>query len=382
MENQDKKPLSLALNQLKEILKDPNKYVVCQTAPAIRVSLGELFNNPIGTKVTGKMVASLKKLGFKAVFDTNFGADVTIWEESKEFYDRILNDGPFPQFNSCCSGWLNMASKVYKDPIMTKGLISSVKSPIGCVGAICKTYYASKMNIDPNNIVVVAFVPCVLKTQESNLPYNKVNGLKDVDICLTTKDLAALIIDQDIDFNNLKDEEFDNPLGESSGGGVIFGRSGGVLEASLRNAIYMDSKNVFSGDFHFKPSSLSSDINEASLTIANKQINVCHCGMMGLKKIVDLIKQGNCPYHFVEVMACPGGCIMGGGQPMHLSKEGVTPIQVRQKRIEGLNNIDQNQEVRVPALNESVIKLYEDFFDNKAGSTKAKQILHRDYSIQ
>lgn len=381
MENQEKKPLSLALTQLKELLKDPSKYVVCQTAPAIRVSLGELFNNPIGTKVTGKMVTSLKKLGFKAVFDTNFGADVTIWEESKEFYDRVLNNGPFPQFNSCCSGWLNMASKIYKDPIMTKGLISSVKSPIGCVGAICKSYYASKINVDPKNMIVVAFVPCVLKTQESNLPYNSVNGLKDVDICLTTKDLANLIIDQDIDFNNLEDSEFDNPLGESSGAGVIFGRAGGVLEASLRNAIYLDSKTVFSGSFNFKPSSLSNDILEAKVTIANKELLVCHTGMMGLKKIVDLIKQGNCPYHFVEVMACPGGCIMGGGQPMHLPKEGFSPIQVRQLRIDGLNNIDQNQTLRVPALNESVQKLYAEFFENEAGSFSAKAILHRNYSL-
>lgn len=381
MENQEKKLLSLALNQLKELLKDPSKYVVCQTAPAIRVSLGELFNNPIGTKVTGKMVTSLKKLGFKAVFDTNFGADVTIWEESKEFYDRVLNNGPFPQFNSCCSGWLNMASKIYKDPIMTNGLISSVKSPIGCVGAICKSYYASKINIEPKNMIVVAFVPCVLKTQESNLAYNSVNGLKDVDICLTTKDLANLIIDQDIDFNNLEDSEFDNPLGESSGAGVIFGRVGGVLEASLRNAIYLDSKIVFSGSFDFKPSNLSNDILEAKVKIANKELLVCHTGMMGLKKIVDLIKQGNCSYHFVEVMACPGGCIMGGGQPMHLPKEGFSPMQVRQLRIDGLNNIDQNQTLRVPALNESVQKLYAEFFENEAGSLKAKAILHRDYSL-
>lgn len=378
----EKKTLSPNLQQIKELLKDENKYVVCQTAPACRVALGEMFNNPIGTKVTGKMVTSLHKLGFKAVFDTNFGADVTIWEESNELYNRIKNNGPFPMFTSCCSGWLNMACRMYKDLVITNGLISTVKAPIGCLGAICKTYYASKVNIDPSKIVVVAFVPCVLKTQESNMPFNKINGMKDVDICLTTKDLANLIINQDIDFNNLEDSEFDNPLGESSGGAIIFGRSGGVLESALRNTIYLDKKEIFSGDFNFKQSSLSSDIMEASVTIDNKEILVCHSGSMGVKKIIDLIKQGNCPYHFVEVMACPGGCIMGGGQPVHLPKEGVTPIQVRQLRTKGLNDIDSNQEIRVPALNKSVIKLYEEEFDSTIGSSKAEKVLHRDYSIQ
>lgn len=378
----EKKPLSPNLEQIKELLKDKNKYVVCQTAPACRVALGEMFNNPIGTKVTGKMITSLRKLGFKAVFDTNFGADVTIWEESNEFYNRVKHNGPFPMFTSCCSGWLNMACRMYKDPVISNGLISTVKAPIGCLGAICKTYYASKFNIDPSNVVVVAFVPCVLKTQESNMPFNKINGMKDVDICLTTKDLAMLIIDQDIDFNNLEDSDFDNPLGESSGGGAIFGRSGGVLESALRNTIYLDKKEIFSGDFNFKQSSLSSDIMEATITIDNKQLLVCHSGTMGIKKIIDLVKQGNCPYHFVEVMACPGGCIMGGGQPIHLPKEGVTPIQVRQLRAKGLNDIDSSQEIRVPALNKSVIKLYEDEFDSTPGSFKAIKVLHRDYSIQ
>ena len=378
----EKKTLSPALAQIKELLKDDSKYVVCQTAPACRVSLGEMFNNPIGTKVTGKMVNSLKKLGFKGVFDTNFGADVTIWEESNEFYNRVKNNGPFPMFTSCCSGWLNMACRMYKDPVITSGLISTVKAPIGCLGAIIKTYYASKINVDPKNIVVVAFVPCVLKTQESNMPFNKINGMKDVDICLTTKDLANLIIDADIDFNSLEDAEFDNPLGESSGGAVIFGRSGGVLESSLRNAIYMDKKEVFSGDFNFKQSTLSPDIMEAKIDLAGKELLVCHTGSMGVKKIIDLAKQGNCPYNFVEVMACPGGCIMGGGQPVHLPKEGVTPIQVRQLRAKGLNDIDSNQKIRVPALNESVIKLYNDYFDSKPGSSKAEEVLHRDYSIQ
>lgn len=380
MEETIKKPLNPNLQHILDLLKDPSKIVVVQTAPAVRVSLGESFGLPIGSKVTGKMVASLRKIGFKYVFDTDFGADITIWEEANEFYNKLVNNEKLPMFTSCCIGWLNMASKVYKDVVMP--LISTTKSPIGCLGAIVKTYFAEKNNFDPKNIVNIAVVPCVLKAQENVLPYNKVNGIPDVDICITTKDLASIIQYLDIDFNSLNDEEFDNPLGESSGGGTIFGRSGGVMEAAVRSAMYIDNKTIFTSKIPFKPSSYSPDIMEASVTIAGKEVNICHCGMMGVRKIVDLIKSNQCPYHFVEVMACPGGCVMGAGQPVHLPKEGVTPIQVRQLRANGLNDIEANQEYRVSMLNPSAKKVYDEYFEGKPGSHKAEEILHRDYSAK
>lgn len=372
------KPVSPSVKEVYAALNDPNKYVIVQTAPSVRVALGELFNLPIGTKVTGKMVASLRRLGFKAVFDTDLGADITIWEESNEFLQKVLKGGPFPQFTSCCIGWINMAGKVYKDTVLP--LLSTTKSPIGCLGSVAKTFYANRINVKPENIVDVAVVPCVLKTQENKLPYNKTNNIPDVDICITTKDLGVMIENASIDFNSLPDEDFDNPLGESTGGGTIFGRSGGVMEAAIRNAIYLSTKEKFTSKIEFKPSSFSPDIQEAEVVVANKKLLVCHCGMMGVRKIVDLIKANQCPYHFVEVMACPGGCIMGAGQPMHMPKE-VLPAQVKLLRTKGLNDIDESQEFRISALNKSIQEVYNEIFDGKPGSEKAEHDLHRDYSI-
>jgi len=371
-----KKPVNQTITDVLNLMKDPNKYVVVQVAPACRVALGELFNMQVGTVVTSKMVESLKLLGFKAVFDTNFGADVTIMEESAEFYERVKNNGPFPQFTSCCIGWLNMASRMYKDVVMP--LISTTKSPIGCLGSIIKNFYAKKVNVKREDMVVVSIVPCVLKALENKLPYNKTDGIDDVDYCLTTKDLGVMIENANIDFANLKGQEFDSPLGEASGGGIIFGRSGGVMEAAIRNAIYMEKGEIFNQSIEFKSSSISSDIMESEITLLGKQIKICHCGMVGVKAIVELIKTNNCPYHFIEVMACPGGCIMGAGQPMHLPKE-ILPNQVKQMRCAGLNNLDENASYRVSSLNKSVMKVYEEIYDNKVFGEKAENALHRKY---
>ncbi len=375
MLNQVKKP---EISKVEELLKDPSKVVVVQTAPAVRVSLGELFNKTPGTKVTGKMVTALKKLGFKAVFDTDFGADVTIWEEANEFLNKVKNNGPFPMFNSCCIGWLQMANRAYQDLMP---LVSTTKSPIGCLGSIIKTYYASKINVDPKNIVVVAVVPCVLKKMENILPYNKTNGIFDVDFCWTTKDLGQEIKDAGIDFDSLEDSDFDSPLGESTGGGTIFGRGGGVLEAALRNAIYTETGKIETDSFNFKPAAFSNDVLEADVKIGDKNLKVCYCGMMGLRLIADQVRKGTCPYHFVEVMACPGGCILGGGQPVHLPKE-MPAAEVKRLRKEGLNNIDKSQANRVPALNKSLQEVYKAIYDGKPGSEKAEKALHRDYSIK
>ncbi len=378
MENIQVKPAKkLEVGIVEDLLKDPNKVVIVQTAPSVRVALGEMFGAKPGTSVTGKMVAALRQLGFKYVFDTDFGADITVWEEAMEFLKRLKGEGgPLPQFNSCCIGWLATAERTYKDLFSH---ISTVKSPIGCLGSIAKTYFAEKMNINPNNIVVVAVVPCILKKNENALPYNKTNFIYDVDYCWTTKDLGALIKDNNIDFMSLVDSEFDNPLGESTSSGTIFGRSGGVLEAVLRCAIYWDSHTVYTNPIVFTPSSISPDILETEITIANRKVKVCHTGMVGVRKLVEMIRNNECPYDFIEVMSCPGGCIMGAGQPMHLPSEGITPLEVRKARISGLNDIADKQDRKISPLNQSIMKIYDAMFDGTAGSEKAELNLHRKY---
>lgn len=371
-------PKKPEISSVEELLKDPTKVVVVQTAPSVRVSLGELFGGPVGEKVTGKMVAALRQIGFKYVFDTDFGADITIWEEAMEFLRRVKKGGPYPQFNSCCIGWLTTAQRTFPE-FFKAGLISTVKSPIGCLGSVAKTYFAKKLGVDPANVVVVAVVPCILKKNENALPYNKTNGLADVDYCWTTKDLGAVIKERGIDFNALEDSEFDNPLGESTGGGTIFGRSGGVLEAIIRTAIYYDRKSVDASDVTFTPSKLSPDIQECHFELCGVPMTACHCGNIGARLIGNLVKEGKCPYNFVEVMACPGGCIMGAGQPMHLPAEGISLLTARQMRSASLNNIDHGQEIRVSALNPSVQKVYDEIYDGEAGSEKAEKALHRSY---
>ena len=377
MDNVAKPLKKLEVSQVEELLKDSSKVVIVQTAPAVRVSLGEMFSLPIGTKVKGKMITALRKIGFSAVFDTDFGADLTVVEESAEFLKRIKKGGPYPQFNSCCIGWVQLAIRAYQN--FFDGLISTVKSPLGCFGAVARKYYAAKKFINPEDLVVVSIVPCILKKNENQLPYNTTDGFFDVDYTWTTKDLANHIMERGIDFNSLEDGEFDDPLGESTGGATIFGRSGGVLEAIIRTSIYLDTGKVFTDDLVFTPSPLSADIKECTITLAGQEIKVCHCGMVGAKLISSLVQQGNCPYHFVEVMACPGGCIMGAGQPMHLPKEGVTPQQVRDLRSSALNDIDHSQEIRVSALNKSLLKVYDAIFDGEFGSKKAEEVLHRRY---
>lgn len=379
MENVQSKPMKkLEVSQVEELLKNPDKVVIVQTAPSVRVSLGEMFGGKIGEKVTGKMVSALRRIGFRYVFDTDFGADITIWEEAQEFLERVKKGGPYPQFNSCCIGWLSFADRTFHD-FFKDGLISSVKSPIGCLGSVAKTYFADRIGVSPENIVVVAVVPCILKKNENALPYNKTNDLYDVDYCWTTKDLGNLIAERGIDFNALEDGEFDNPLGESTGGGTIFGRSGGVLEAIIRNAIYFDRKTTLAEDVEFVPSPLSPDILDCHFRISGQEMLACRCGMVGARLIGNLVKEGKCPYHFVEVMACPGGCIMGAGQPMHLPAEGIPATEVRRLRTESLNAIDHSQEIRICALNSSVQKVYDAIYDGKPGSEKAEKALHRRY---
>ncbi len=364
--------------QIEQEIADPNKHVIVQTAPAVRVALGELFGVPIGDNVTGKMVTALRNIGFDGVFDTNFGADATVFEEATEFYERIIHGGPFPQYSSCCIGWLQLSGRLYPE-IVNGGYISSIKSPIGCFGAIAKTYYAAKLHIDPRNLVVVAVVPCVLKKNESALPYNTTNGIHDCDYTITTKDLAFMIKERGMDFYSLEDSQFDNPLGESTGGSSIFGRSGGVLEAIIRTLYYIDKGENYPGYIEFSESPKSKDTNEFELTIAGMNIRVCHCSTIGAKAIVAMHEHGETPFDFVEVMACPGGCIMGAGQPIHLPAEGYTPAQVQDARRSSMNNIDDKMDHSCSIQNESLRQIYREIFESKAGSDPAIKVLHRRY---
>ena len=300
-----------------EKLKDPDTYVIVQTAPAVRVALGEEFGMPIGTNVTGKMVAALKRLGFDKVFDTNTGADFTIMEEGTEFIQRLNENYNLPMITSCSPGWVRYVEANYPENIK---YLSSCKSPHEMFGALIKTYYAEKNNIDPEKIYVVSVMPCIAKKYERQRTELKNNGMYDVDCVLTTRELARMIKQANIEFSELENEEFDNPMGEATGAAAIFGVTGGVMEAALRTA-----SEILSGeeleDIDFKQVRGEEGIRRAILKIGERDIKVVVANGLGNAKIImEEIKSGKADYQFVEIMACPGGCIMGGGQPIKNSK--------------------------------------------------------------
>ena len=333
-----------ALSEKSEIAKvdeamKAGKYVVVQTAPAVRAALGEEFGMKIGTPCTGKMVAALKRLGFNKVYDTNFAADLTIMEEATELLDRIQNNGVLPMITSCSPGWVNYAEYYYGDQL---DHLSSCKSPHQMQGAIIKSYFAEKQGLDPKNIFVVSIMPCTAKKFEKARPEMEVEGLRDVDAVLTTRELAKLIKRSGINFNKLPDEEFDQDImGEYTGAGVIFGTTGGVMEAALRTAYF-----VLTGKEHeaikFEQVRGMKGLKEAALEINGKEIKVAIAsGMKNAKVLLDQIKEGNSPYTFIEIMGCPGGCINGGGQPF------VKPVFLPN---EDLNILDTYKEKRAQAL--------------------------------
>ena len=300
-----------------EKLKDPDTCVIVQTAPAVRVALGEEFGMPIGTNVTGKMVAALKRLGFDKVFDTNTGADFTIMEEGTEFIQRLNENYNLPMITSCSPGWVRYVEANYPENIK---YLSSCKSPHEMFGALIKTYYAEKNNIDPEKIYVVSVMPCIAKKYERQRTELKNNGMYDVDCVLTTRELARMIKQANIEFSELENEEFDNPMGEATGAAAIFGVTGGVMEAALRTA-----SEILSGeeleDIDFKQVRGEERIRRAILKIGERDIKVVVANGLGNAKIImEEIKSGKADYQFVEIMACPGGCIMGGGQPIKNSK--------------------------------------------------------------
>ncbi len=358
-------------------INDPEKYVVVQTAPAVRVGLGEEFGYEIGTPVTGKMAAALRRMGFDGVFDTDTGADLTIMEEGTEFIDRLQNGGKLPMITSCSPGWIKFCEHNFPDFLDN---LSSCKSPHQMFGAILKTYYAEKMGIDPAKMFVVSVMPCVAKKFESGRPEMEVNKLRDVDAVISTRELAKMIKESGILFNKLPDEKFDNPFEEASGAGVIFGATGGVMEAALRTVVeVLEGKSFDKLDYEAVRG--TEGIKEATLNVAGTEVKVAVVSGLGnARKLLNDIRDGKATYHFIEVMACPGGCVTGGGQPIVDSSIRMD-IDLKAKRAAGLYAEDKNLPVRKSHENPDIKLLYSEFLE-KPGSHKAHELLHTHYTAR
>lgn len=357
------------------------KYLVVQTAPAIRATLGEEFGYKIGTPVTGQMVAALRRLGFNKVYDTNFGADLTIMEEANELLARIKDGGVLPMITSCSPGWINYAEYYYGDQL---DHLSSCKSPHQMQGAIIKSYFAEKNGLKPEDIFVVSIMPCTAKKFEKERPQLQKNGIKDVDAVLTTRELAKLIKRSGINFAKLPNEEFDQDLmGEYTGAGVIFGATGGVMEAALRTAYHELTGKEYEA-IEFTAVRGMQGLKEATLNIAGSEIKVAVAsGMRNAKVLMDEIRSGKSPYTFIEIMGCPGGCVNGGGQPYvkpcFLPNEDNNILDTyKEKRAQALYSEDERQKVRQSHNNKQVQKLYSDFL-GKPNSHKAHELLHTTY---
>ena len=355
-------------------LADPAKHVFVQTAPSVRAALGEEFGLPIGTNVEGKMAAALRRLGFEKVFDTDFAADLTIMEEAHEFLDRVKNGGVLPLITSCSPGWVKYCEHYFPD--MTENL-SSCKSPQQMFGAMLKTYYAEKAGIDPKDIVSVSIMPCTAKKFEIGRDDQDAAGVADVDISLTTRELARMIRRVGLDFTDLPDEGFDDPLGESTGAGVIFGATGGVMEAALRTAVEtLTGETLESLDFTEVRG--TKGIKEATYHVAGMDINVAVASGLGnARTLLNKVKSGEARYHFIEIMGCPGGCVNGGGQPQQPgSVRNFTDI--RALRAKALYDQDAAMPIRKSHENPSIKRLYEEFL-GEPGSHKAHELLHTTY---
>lgn len=364
------------IDRVWEAIYNPDKYVIAQTAPAVRVALGEAFQMPVGTLVTGKMVTALKMLGFNKVFDTDTGADLTIMEEGTELIDRIRSGGKLPLITSCSPGWIKFCEHNFPDMLDN---LSSCKSPHEMFGAILKTYYAEKNNIDPADIVVVSIMPCTAKKFEAARPELQTNGLPDVDVVLTTRELSKMIYDIGIEFPELGDSDFDSPFGNASGAGVIFGSTGGVMEAALRTV--SDILTDRSADnIEYEEVRGLEDIKVASMQIGDLKLRaaVAH-GLGNARKLMEAIRAGE-EFHFVEIMACPGGCVNGGGQPLQRS-DFRNWTDYRILRTKGLYREDRSSYIRKSHNNPSVKKIYKEFL-GAAGGSKAHKLLHTHYTAR
>lgn len=357
-----------------EALANPDLHVVVQTAPAVRIALGEEFGMEMGTRVTGKMTTALRRMGFDRVFDTDFAADLTIMEEGTELLDRINNNGVLPVITSCSPGWVTYCEHYFPEFIEN---LSSCKSPHEMLGALVKSYYAEKNNIDPKDIYVVSVMPCTAKKYEAARPELSVGGHQDVDVVLTTREFARMINEAGMDFVNLPDGEFDPVLGDSTGAGVLFGATGGVMEAALRT-VY----EVVTGDpideLEIHAVRGIEGVREAEIEIGDMTIKaaVAH-GTGNAKKLLEQIKAGEKEYHFIEIMGCPGGCVTGGGQPIIKAKTYMDKNPMIE-RAKGIYAEDRDLPVRKSHENPSIIKIYDEYL-GKPNSGRAHDLLHTHY---
>ena len=376
------------IDQVWDAIYDPDKHVVVQTAPAVRVALGEDLGYDPGERVTGKMVNALKQLGFNSVLDTDFSADLTIMEEGTELLVRLkkaLVDGDkkisLPMFTSCSPGWIKFIEHKYPEFLPN---LSTCKSPQQMFGALAKTYYAKKRNIDPSKIVSVSIMPCVAKKFEADRPEMRSSGYKDVDFVLTTRELAVMIKQAGLDFRNLEEAKYDSIMGDSTGAAVIFGATGGVMEAALRTAYeIVTGREVPFDKLNITPVRGMDGVKEATIKIegcvadwkflegAELKVAIAH-GLVNANKIMKMTREGKAPYHFVEIMACPGGCIGGGGQPIP------TSMAIREKRMKAIYSEDENMVLRKSHDNPDVIAIYKEFLD-KPNSHKSHDLLHTQY---
>ncbi len=354
-------------------INDPEKFVVVNTAPSIRVTLGECFGMSIGSNVQGKMVAALRRLGFDKVFDTDFAADLTIMEEGYELIDRVKNGGTLPMITSCSPGWIKYCEHYYPDQL---NHLSSCKSPQQMFGAITKTWYAQKMGIDPKDIVVVGIMPCTAKKFETKRDNQAASGYPDVDYALTTRELARMIETAGIYFNHLPDEEFDNPLGEGTGAAVIFGATGGVMGAALRTAVeVLTGEELESVDF---TEVRGQGIKEATYKVAGMDVKVAVAsGAAAAHEIMEKVKAGTADYQFIEIMGCPGGCVNGGGQPIQNATVH-NFVDLKGRRAAALYEADKNLPKRKSHESEAVKRIYAEFL-GEPNSHKAHEVLHTSY---
>ncbi len=369
-----------SIQQVWDAIADPTKTVIVQTAPAVRAGLGEEFGYPMGTSVTGKMAASLRRLGFDKVFDTDFGADVCIMEEGTELIGRVTNGGVLPMITSCSPGWIKFIETYYPEAIPH---LSSCKSPQNITGALLKNHYAQANGIDPKDMVVVSIMPCTAKKYEVKREELCTDGNADVDISITTRELARMIKEARILFDKLPDEDFDDYYGESTGAAVIFGATGGVMEAAVRTvADVLNKKDIQEIEYHVVRG--TDGIKQASVDVTpDLKVNllVAHGGA-NIREVMEMLKAGElADTHFIELMACPGGCVNGGGQPIVSAKDKMD-IDIRVERAKALYDEDANVlTYRKSHQNPSVIRLYEEYLE-EPNSHKAHHILHTSYSVK
>lgn len=351
-------------------LGDKKKTVVVQVAPAVRVAIGELFGFEPGTVVTGKMVSALKSLGFDYVFDTNFAADLTIMEEAHEMINRITENKNLPILTSCCPAWVKFFEHQFPDLL---NIPSTCKSPHEMFGVVAKHYFAKKINVKPEDMTVISIMPCIAKKYEAGRPELATEGVRDVDVVITTRELGRMIKEAGINFALLPDEDYDNPLGESTGAGTIFGATGGVIEAALRTASeQLAGKALEKVDFHEVRG--MEGLREASVVVGNLTLNIAIANGLGnARELLENIRQGKANYHAIEIMACPGGCIGGGGQPYHHGD-----LEILKKRAAGIYSIDERKVSRKSHENEAIQTLYKEFLGEPGGEL-AHKYLHTTY---